>query len=480
MRNQRTTTAVFLVACLLFIVAMASTQSERQKSDIKATRTVAFVGVNVVPMDKERIIEQQTVIVQDGRISEIGPASKLKVPLDAFQIDGGGKHLMPGLADMHVHLANDDDVLFLANGVTTVRNMWGRPSHLERRKQISDGQLLGPKIYTTGPAMADIKTPEEAKEKVAAQKLAGYDAIKVLSFLKPEVYEAIIATAKEHGIPVYGHIPVQVGFEKAIRAGQLSFEHMFDFLYPLLPSESPARTALVELAQGKIKRSMQTATKTMLINPSKHANPDKIPELVTKVAASGVWICPTFVASQKLTADFESFKAFWNHPSVKYVPQKRRDFWRMIERMTSSDQWDLKAMSRGYEIQLRMFKELHDAGVKFLVGTDCFVTLFVVPGFSIHDELQNFVDAGLTPFETIRAATRDAAEFMDALDEFGTVAVGRRADLILVEANPLEDVANVTKRVGVMVRGRWFSESEMQEKLDQLAEKIAKKNTSDV
>jgi imidazolonepropionase-like amidohydrolase len=163
---------------------------------------------------------------------------------------------------------------------------------------------------------------------------------------------------------------------------------------------------------------------------------------------------------------------------MKYVPAQRRNAWNELERYLLSDQWDNKARERVFDVMFRMVKGLHEAGANLIVGTDCPIP-FEVPGFSLYGELQNFVDAGLTPYAALKAATRDAAKLLDALDEFGTVAVGRRADLILVDANPLDDVANVAKRVGVMVRGRWFSESELQEKLDLLAEKFAKKDTND-
>lgn len=463
MSNQNKSVPILLVACLVFVSSMALTHCERQESDIKTTRTVAFVGVNVVPMDRERIIEQQTVIIKDGSIAEIGPVSKLKVPSDALQIDGHGSYLMPGLADMHVHLSHENEdelVLFLANGVTTVRNMWGVLLHLEWRKRINNGDLLGPTIYTTGPIIDGnpplkkyytvIETPEEAEKEVAAQKQAGYDAIKVLSNLSPEAYEAILAAAKKHNLPVYGHVPKRIGLEKAMDSGQLSFEHMNHFLDALQSSDSS----------------------------DEHADPGKIPDLAARTAAKGVWVCPTLEMFRIYAADSEEIKAIRNHLSMKYVPAQRRDAWNELERYLLSDQWDSKGKKRVFDVMFRMVKGLHEAGAKLIVGTDCPIP-FEVPGFSLHGELQNFVDAGITPYATIKAATRDAAEFVRALDKFGTVAVGLRADLILVKANPLEDVANVAKRVGVMVRGRWFSESELQEKLDLLAEKFAKKDTND-
>jgi imidazolonepropionase-like amidohydrolase len=464
MRNQKKAVLSLWITCLVYIFSMALTHCERQESDIKTTRTVAFVEVNVVPMDRERIIEKQTVIIQDGRISEIGPTSKLQVPPDALQIEGHGRYLMPGLADMHVHLHNEDEeelVLFLANGVTTVRNMWGVLLHLEWRKRINDGNLLGPTIYTTGPITDGnppnfkkstvIETPEEAEKEVAAQKQAGYDAIKVLSNLSPDVYEAILIAAKEHNFPVYGHVPKQVGLEKAMDSGQLSFEHMNDFLDALQPSDSS----------------------------DEYVDPGRIPGLAAMTAAKGAWVCPTLEMFRIYAANSEEIRAIRNHISMKYVPARYRDDWNDLERYLLSDQWDNKEPKQVFDVMLRMVKGLHEAGAKLIVGTDCPIP-FEVPGFSLHGELQNFVDAGLTPYAALKAATRDAAEFVGALDKFGTVAVGRRADLILVKANPLDDVANAAKRVGVMVRGRWFSESELQEKLAMLAEKFAKKDTNDI
>lgn len=440
---------------------MALTHCERKESDIKTTGTVAFVEVNVVPMDREQIIERQTVITQDGKISEIGPASKLQVPPDALKIDGRDKYLMPGLADMHIHLNYEEElVLFLANGVTTIRNMSGFSEFLEWRKRICDGDLLGPTIYTTGPIIDGnpssfeesiiIETPEAAAKEVVAQKEEGYDAIKILSNLSPDVYEAIIAAAKEHNLPVYGHVPKRVGLERAMDSGQHSIEHMKDFYDALRPSGWS----------------------------DEQADLGKIPDLAARTATKGVWVCPTLGIYRIYAANSEEIKTIRNHLSMKYVPAQHRDPWNELERYLLSDRWDNKGAKQMLDDVFQIVKGMHDAGTKLIVGTDSPIP-FQVPGFSIHRELQDFVNLGMTPFETIKAATRNAAEFMGALEEFGTVAAGRRADLILVKANPLNDVANVAKRVGVMVGGRWFSESELQKKLDLLAEKFVKKDTDE-
>lgn len=461
MRNQRKTVLALWIPYVVSISFIALAHCEREESDIRTTRAVAFVEVNVVPMDGEHIIERQTVIIKDGKISKIGPASKLQVPPDALKIDGRGRYLMPGLADMHMHLNYEEElVLLLGNGVTTVRNMSGFSEFLDWRKRICDGDLLGPTILTTGPIIDGnpsnfeestiIETPEEAAKEVLAQKEKGYDAIKILSNLSPDVYEAIIAAAKEHNLSVYGHVPKRVGLERVLDSGQHSIEHMKDFYDMLLPSDSS----------------------------DEQADLGKIPDLAARTAAKGVWVCPTLGMYRIYAVNSEELKTICSHLSMKYVPVQHRDPWDEVERYLFSDQWDNKGARQMLDDVFQIVKGLHDAGTKLIVGTDSPIP-FQVPGFSVHRELQDFVNLGMTPYETIKAATRNAAEFLGALDEFGTVAVGRRADLILVKANPLNDVANITKRVGVMVRGRWLSESELQKKLDMFAEKAAKKDTDD-
>src|SRR4051812_34075948 len=194
---------------------------------------VAFVGVTVVPMDTERRVPDQTVVVRHGRIAEIGPSSTVQVPAGALRIDGQGRFLMPGLADMHVHLYTRDDLLlFLANGVTFVRNMWGAPYDLVWRARIEQGSLLGPTIYTAGPLLDGsppiwngsvvVETAADAERVVTGQKKAGYDFIKVYKKLLPEAYDAIAATAKREGMTFGGHVPAAVGLEHALAAGQRS------------------------------------------------------------------------------------------------------------------------------------------------------------------------------------------------------------------------------------------------------------------
>ncbi len=470
--NSNTLLVILLAFCL--VIGCTTQSSAKRTSEI-----LAFVDVTVVSMNTEHVTTDQTVIVRDGRIDEIGPASQITVPKDAMVIEGRGKYLMPGLADMHVHLDTDTPgmlVVFLANGVTTVRNMWGTPDILAWRQQVEEGELLGPTIYTTGPILDGdppafpgstvITTPEQAEKEVEAEKKAGYDAVKVLDNLSPEVYAAILSAARERDLPVYGHVPWRVGMESALGGGHRSFEHMTDWMHALLPKDSPARRTLLAIEAGEQPMNFED----YMVKPFQSVDKARIPELVARAAAADVWFCPTLVVSRRFISTPAELEALRSTNTMKFVAPSYRASWDGLVAAVTAQQPDSTALRAGFNTMLASVAALNEAGVGLLVGTDT-QNPFVVPGFAVHEELQNFVDAGLTPYEAMRAATRDAADFLGASEEFGTVAVGRRADLILVEANPLEDVRNVARRVGVSIRGRWFSEQDLLALLDDLAQK---------
>jgi imidazolonepropionase-like amidohydrolase len=419
---------------------------------------VAFTNVSVVPMDEERILEDQTVIVRDGVIESILPSEEISVPDGAMIVGGRGKTLMPGLVDMHVHIEEENELLlFVAHGVTTVRNMWGSSGvklwlgfadQLDLREKINAGKLFGPTIYTSGPVlegtppttpfMMVVETAEEARKQVFEQVEAGYDFIKVYDYLKPEVYTAVIETAEELGIPVIGHVPFQVGLDGVLESGQVSIEHQTGYLDP----------DAVEL----------------------NILEDRIEDYVEKSRESGVWVVPTIVLYQH-TVPVDAIESMEARPEMRTISPRMKRIWRMFTRTLeeahtykgSDYPGDMVALSK------RMVGELHAGGVRLLLGTDT-DNAYLVPGLSVHEELQLLVEAGLSPYEALLAGTREAAEALGVLEAFGTVEEGKRADLILVEGNPLEEVANASRRVGVMLRGHWLPEAQLGEILDELAE----------
>jgi hypothetical protein len=429
---------------------------------------VAFVNVSVVPMDSERVLPAQSVVVHEGRIATVGPAKDTDVPQDALCIDGKGKYLMPGLADMHVHTWNADELtLFVANGVTTIRNMFGAPMHLRWREHIAQGELFGPTIYTAGPILdgdppvwpgSDVVTSaRRAKRIVRRQHRAGYDFLKVYTLLTQEAYDGIVAAANEHEMRFCGHVPEAVGLEYVLDSGIASIEHLDGY----------GRALRSDSLTGEEPESRRLAWVRNWTN----LDPAKLPAIVEMTRQAGTWNCPTIVVYTNKLAGLADPEAAYARPEMRYLSPSTKNMWLNMMGEPPSDDV-LEQAPSGVAACKRVVKALHDGGARLLLGTDA-LNPFVIHGYSLHEELHNFVDAGLTPYEALRAGTHDAAAFFDALDEFGVVTEGRRADLILVEANPLEDVANASKRVGVMLRGRWLPEEELKAMLEALATKYA-------
>jgi imidazolonepropionase-like amidohydrolase len=432
---------------------------------------VIFENVNIVPMDRERVVGRQTVLVRDGRIAEIGPAGKIKIPPDAIRVAAAGKYLMPGLAEMHGHFPAPNSpselverVLFLyvANGVTTVRAMQGNPSALETRTAVAAGRLLGPRFYVAGIPLSgqSAKTVEIARQMVRDQKTAGYDLLKIQEGLSPEVYDAIVTTANQVKIPFGGHVPNDVGVLRAIKARQTSIDHLDNYLEALEADNSPLRNA-----------DPQTRARDLAM----HLDERKIAALVQATREAGIWNVPTMALWDLFYSDETGDGLRRTRLEVRYMPKSMVDQWAqrkntMVQERAAFMGFGVGSKSgvRVSEIRMKLLKALHDAGARIALGTDS-PQVFSVPGFSIHREMVAMVAAGLTPFQVLQCGTRNVADYFGTLKETGTVETGKRADLILLEANPLEKVENVARRTGVMVKGRWLSEREIQERLEKIA-----------
>jgi imidazolonepropionase-like amidohydrolase len=293
-----------------------------------------------------------------------------------------------------------------------------------------------------------VENGTQAREAVTRQHAAGYDFLKAYSRLSPEAYDGVIQEGAAQGLSVSGHVPDSVGLAAALRSGIKSIEHLSGYEVLAKKQTGPGEEAV----WARLDESQFAA-------------------VARETAKSGTWNCPTLVLYQHRIApgEPEFLHTLIERPEMRYVSPEAVRQWHPENNYLKSSSPARAASSRGKGdiMRKKLVKALHDAGARLLLGTDC-GNPFVVPGFSIHLELRNFVDAGLSPFEAIRAGTSGAAQFMNAGAEFGTVAAGSRADLILVEGNPLEDVSNVNKRVGVMVRGKWYSQAELQSQLERL------------
>jgi len=426
---------------------------------------VAFVNVSVVPMDREQVIADQTVVVKDGKVVEMGASDKVKAPAGALQIDGRGKYLMPGLADLHIHLSDYNEQhnaamlqLYVANGVTTILNLLGTPHHLELRAKIRSGELFGPEFYTSGPFISDAfgptPTPDEVERDVVEQKRAGYDFIKIHGDFSREAYRRLFQVARREGIRVIGHAPRNLGVEPMLEERQDAVAHVEEYLYAYFFYKNDE---LLKTADLK-------AMNSYLAEQEK-----RIPHIAQATAKAGTWVVANLEAYRNIALQVEDLDAALKREGVNYVIPDIAPHW-MPERNTYKRRFKPELAPRfraQYRLLEKTVKGFRDAGVRLLAGTDA-LNPCVVPGFSLHDELRNLVAAGLTPYEALRTATVNAAEFLGATS--GVVAVGRQADLILVNGDPLKDVSNASRRAGVMLRGQWLVEDDLRQMLGQLAQ----------
>jgi imidazolonepropionase-like amidohydrolase len=438
--------------------ACAGPQRTAAPAQVQASQ-LAIVGIAVIPMtDGSTILKDRTVLIRDGRIAALGPRSKVTVPAGARVIDGRGKYLLPGLADMHVHLEYIEDPnvlkLFVAQGVTTVRNMDGRPYILGWRGDVAAGRTIGPRIITAGPiidgspparpdnlAVADAAA---ARAAVATQAAAGYDFIKLYSNLSPEAYAAAVAEARERGLRVAGHVPRAIGLEKTM-ASSWSIEHLGDFASAVAAPQGPP-------TPGWSRRGLSA--------PLDQA---RLATLAKQLADAKVWIVPTVIQQDRWLAPPTEVERWLAEPAIRNIPAAIIAQWRGaidgISRRLDAEDWALVAQGR--RNRLATIAAFHRAGVPLAIGSDT-PNPFVAMGASVHQELANFVEAGLSPHEALRAATVAPARMLGLEREQGTVEAGKRADLLLLAANPLEDVARAAKPAGLVLAGRWFTAQELE------------------
>lgn len=422
-----------LITSLLLCSVACSKPTATKKEHLQAG-DLAFVGATVVPMDREGTLTDQTVVVRGDRIVLVAPAKSIDTT-GATIVDVKGKWLVPGLADMHVHTWSDRDfAMYLLNGVTTVRDMFGSPQHLQWRSAIQSGKLEGPTLFTAGPIVDGdpptwpgstvVTTAEAAREAVRAQKKAGYDFIKVYSGLSTEAYEAIAAEAKAQGIAFAGHVPKAVGIEKAIASGQRSIEHLDGYI----PMRSEPHTDAA---------------------------------IIAATVKSGVWNCPTLVVMNRI-GRFDTAADLDKTPGLDYVSAPVREQWNPKNdfRFQSWTPEMFTAIRAKNELGKKFVADLSRAGAHLVLGTDT-GNPYVVPGFAVHDELALLVGAGLTPWQAMRMATAAPAELVDQAGQFGVIAKGSRADLIVVDRDPLKDIGALASPSIVVVRGKLHEHDEL-------------------
>lgn len=436
----------WLTTALITILASPTPAAAQRPSP-----PVAITHVTVLPMDRDRVLSDQTVIIEGAIISQLGTADRVRIPRGATTIDGSGKYLIPGLADLHVHLAQapldqqrDLLKLFALNGVTTVVNLRGTPQMLELRAAVRAGTVFGPTIYTVGPYVNEpfFTTPDEVERAVADQKRAGYDFVKLHGNLSREAYIRLNEVGRREGIRIIGHAPRNLGLDIMFEQHQYALAHAEEFLYD---------------TQNRSTDSSLPSVET------------RIPEYARSTAQARIWVMPNLTAYKTIARMVHDLGAVLARPEMRYLPAPVRTGWgpatNPYTNRMAPDRYE--PMMARYRLLEKMVREFDARGVRLLLGTDAMNT-GVVPGTSAHDELADLVTAGLTPYQALHAATANAAEFLGPSDQHGTIAVGQTADLVLLDANPLETIANSRRIAGVMLRGQWLSRADLDRMLNEL------------
>lgn len=462
----------YLLLAILFLASVLSL----------CAQTTAFIGVNVIPMDRERVLMNQTVIVDKGVITTIGDASKVKVPKNAVRIEAAGKYLIPGLVDMHTHLLSDGDEypdsigpdelrVMVANGVTTVRFMIGTPELLSLRSRSSSGEIDAPTIFVASPHLTGreqgnnfvVDTPAEAREAVRKSKAAGYDFIKITTFIKAEAYEAAVDEAAKQTIRVVGHADSRfVGVERAWKAGQ-QIEHLDGYMELLLKPDAPMKGSVSDLYiyQPDNWKSFD------------HMDESRIPEIARKTVASNPFVNPTHHFMKNSFGRLRTEDEIKAQPDFKFYPAKVQQGWfDFYKKNKMINTVPLEKRARWIELREKLIKAIHDAGGKIMVGSDTpeFMWLY---GFGVHHELVALRESGLSNYSVLAAGTRNSHEYLGSLSVAGTIEKGKRADLVLLNADPLKDINATKNRVGVMLKGKWHAQTELNKWLDEIAPKIA-------
>ena len=429
--------------------------------------SIAITNVAVVPMTSDTVIRDATVLIRNGRITSVGPAASTKIPVGARRIDGRGRYVIPGLADMHAHLFSDDEApdsagpaelgVYLANGVTTARLMIGTPEHLILRRDIEAGTIAGPQLWIASPQFMGrpgeharvVTTPAEARAAVDEVADSGFDFIKLTVDITLEVFEAIVTEAAVKGLPVVGHVDPRVGVARALAAHQ-HIEHLDNYMESALADSAPMRNSVSDIGVFRL-------TNWESIDWVDDA---KVAQLGGATARAGVYVTPTLNMFKTAFAQGQPDSVLHARPDWNMMPPA----WRALYLRANAKYWSnpptAARRQRYIEIRNAMVRAIADSGGHIMAGSDT-PDWFHVYGWALHRELQCLVAAGLTPYQALAAATVTPAAFLGASAEWGTIQVGKRADLVLLAANPLDDISNTTRIEGVMVGGRWFNPPEL-------------------
>ncbi len=457
--------------------------------------TIAIAHATIIDATGAPPQPNSTILVDGDKISAIGPDSSLEIPSGARTIDATGKFLIPGLADMHIHLMGAGEPsgsrefilpLLIANGITTIRDMGGDVAQLKKlKKEIESGDQPGPQIFFTGPYLDGnppyfqpsivVVTPAEAYAAVRKLKSAGVDFIKVQSRLKPAAYFAIAEAAHKENIRFVGHVPDSISAAQASDAGQASIEHLTGILLACSSREAELRQQQLNPPPRKETPRQtslrQRAWQQAVLDTYSY---EKAQQLYAKLLANHTWQVPTLPLLIEL-AYLTPATDRANDPSLKYIPQNLQKIWKQgrVESLANKTSGDFQLRAKLVEASLKAVRDMHAVGIPMMAGTDS-TAPNLVPGFALHDSIADFVQAGLTPLEALQAATSKPAEFLNRSSTQGTISPGQRADLVLLDGNPLENIHNTQKIHAVILKGKFLDRAALDALLNKATQFAAK------
>ncbi len=434
-------------------------------------RITVIKNVNIIPMTRETVLRERVVLLKGKKILDIVPAAKFKAPAGAKVIDGKGGYLMPGLADMHVHMIlqwpYSHLAQYIANGVTTIRDLGGAPFMLKWRKEINGGKRLGPNLFVACPTIRGFESNVPQLAETYAK--SDYDCMKLYSFFTSQgAFSNAVQTAHAQGVYTVGHIPFKAGLEGVIAAGMKEIAHIEEIAWWVIGWDTTLDLEgaqwLVHLLQ-RFKKNYPDVPGVPM-ETFKEKIKEKVEGLVKKIKAADITVCSTLIADENLALKFTDLEKILARPSAPYLP---RIFTEAIEDGTDRHLQLLKGnegiIPYAYEVCKAMMKELKRRGVPIVLGTDAGVSdLAIAPGFSVHRELQLMTVNGFSPYEALVTCTKNAAQVVRAMGKdgnFGTIEKGKRADLVLVKSNPLEDIGDTRGIQGVMAAGKWLPADEL-------------------
>jgi hypothetical protein len=446
-----------------------------------ASSSLVFAHATVIDVRTGHVLRDQTIVIRGDRISALSP--RAEIPADAEVVNATGKFVIPGFWDMHTHaLWSTDQIkrmfdMFLANGITSIRDM-GSPLPVSEtlgwRTRVADGTVLGPSIFAAGklvdgpkpvwPESMAVGSEEQAREAVDMLHKDGVDFIKVYSRLPRVAYFSVAAAAKKDGLSFVGHVPIYVSASEASVAGQRSIEHLSEILFACSQDESDLRKQLVATEIGAERDRVRKEQLKVVVSTFSSRKAMRLSRLFAK---NDTWQVPTLLV--QYTYAFVNPYELHDLHGVRYVPASTVNGW--IERLSSfrkiRDEKDMEAQKRSYQLEVQLVQMMRRAGVRFMIGTDA--ETFYPAGFGLHTELGLFVSSGFSSLEALQAATLNPSAYFGRTADLGTVDVGKLADLVILEANPLDDIRNTERIAGVVTAGRYLDRQALDRLLSEAA-----------